>query len=220
MAPARIGILGGTFDPVHVGHLVAAVNVRFELGLDKVLLVVANQPWQKIGTRPVTPAADRLALVEAATYGYEGLEASSLEIERGGVSYTADTVAQLATLYPGAELHLVIGADVAPALSSWVRLEEVRRGVNLVVVNRPGTRVPGKDGSGLLAGWRVRFVEIPALEISSTDLRDRAATGRPLDFLVPPGAIRVMAERNLYGGQQMSEVRSAQDRPGTGKDGS
>lgn len=200
MAGERLGILGGTFDPIHVGHLVAAVNVGFELDLDRVLLVVANEPWQKIGTRPVTPALDRLALVQAAVEGYEGIEASSLEIDRGGTSYTADTVAQLQEADPEVELFLVIGADVAPALSSWVRLEEVRRAVTLVVVNRPGTRVVSRKARSQLAGWRTRFVDMPALEISSTDLRDRAASGRPLDFLVPPAAIRVIAERNLYGG--------------------
>jgi len=97
----RLGILGGTFDPVHVGHLVAAVNARHELGLDQVLLVVANEPWQKVGNRPVTPAADRLALVEAAVEGVEGLESSGIEIERGGPSYTADTVAELEARWPG-----------------------------------------------------------------------------------------------------------------------
>jgi nicotinate-nucleotide adenylyltransferase len=195
----RIGILGGTFDPVHVGHLVAAVNVRHELKLDRVLFVVANEPWQKVGTRPVTPAADRLALVEAALHGYEGLEASSIEIDRGGVSYTADTVAELERLYPGADLHLIIGADVAPALGTWVRLDEVRRAVSLVIVNRPGTRFERPTTDGFPAEWEAQVVEIPALEISSTDLRERAATGRPLDFLVPKDAIRVIRERSLYG---------------------
>lgn len=202
MSARRIGILGGTFDPVHVGHLVAAVNVRHELALDRVLLVVANQPWQKVDARPVTPAADRLALVEAAVHGYEGLEASAVEIDRGGVSYTADTVAELAGRYPGAELHLIIGADVAPMLGTWIRLEEVRRGVSLVIVNRPGTRVARTGSDGPLAGWKATTVEIPALEISSTDLRDRAASRRPLDFLIPPDAIRVIRERNLYGGDR------------------
>ncbi len=200
MAGERLGILGGTFDPVHVGHLAAAVNVRFELELDRVLLVVANQPWQKIGTRPVSAAADRLALVEAAVEGCEGLEASSMEIDRGGISYTADTLAELQAADESAELFLVIGADVAPALSTWVRLDEVRRAVTLVVVNRPGTEVVEPSERALLAGWRTCFVEIPALEISSTDLRERAAAGRPLDFLVPPSTIRVIKERELYRG--------------------
>lgn len=196
----RLGILGGTFDPVHVGHLAAAINVRHELSLNRVLLVVANQPWQKVGARPVTPAGDRLALVEAAIHGYRGLEASDIEIARGGVSYTADTVAELGAAHPRADLHLIIGADVAPMLGTWERVEEVRRAVTLVVVNRPGTRVAHFGSGGPLAGWKVESVEIPALEISSTDLRERAATGRPLDFLIPKDAIRLIRERSLYGG--------------------
>jgi len=193
--PTRIGILGGTFDPVHVGHLVAAVNVHYELSLDRLLLVVANEPWQKVGARPVTPARHRLALVEAAVSGCDGLEASSMEIDRGGVSYTADTLDELEAANPGAELYLVIGADVAGMLGTWERIDEVRARVRLVVVNRPGT---ASVDAALLAGWDVSIVEIPALEISSSDLRDRAATGRPLDFLVPSEAIRVIRERSLY----------------------
>jgi nicotinate-nucleotide adenylyltransferase len=191
----RIGILGGTFDPVHVGHLVAAVNTRHDLRLDRVLLVVANEPWQKVGARVVTPAAERLALVEAAVGEVEGVEASGIEIERGGVSYTADTVTELAELHPGCELFLVVGEDVAAALHTWERIEEIRERVTLVVVSRPGDfeRPPT-----VLSGWRTAVVEIPALQISSTDLRQRAATGRPLDYLVPEAAIHRLRERALY----------------------
>jgi len=191
----RIGILGGTFDPVHVGHLVAAVNVRYELDLDRVLLVVANEPWQKLEARPVTPAVDRLALVEAAVSSCPGVEASAIEIERGGPSYTADTVEELEARHPGADLFLVIGADVAGTLDTWERIDEMRGRLRLVVVNRPGAAVVDR---GQLQGWDVSVVEIPDLEISSTDLRDRAATGRPLDFLVPTEAIRLLRERSLY----------------------
>ncbi len=195
---ARIGVLGGTFDPVHVGHLVAAVNARHSLGLDEVLLVVANEPWQKVGTRSVTGASDRFALVEAAVEGVEGLSASAIEIERGGPSYTADTLATLADASPGAELFLLVGADVVPGLSTWERLEEVRDAVTLVVVNRPGHEPIDEGPTGPLSSWRSCSIEIPALEISSTDLRERAATGRPLDYLVPAAAIRVLRERGLY----------------------
>lgn len=195
----RIGILGGTFDPVHVGHLVGAVNARFSLGLDRVLLVVANEPWQKVGLRPVTPARDRLALVEAAVAGHEGVEASSLEIDRGGISYTVDTVHELQDRYPAAELFVLVGADVVAGLDTWERVDEVRSAVTLVAMSRPGT-APVDLGADALAGWRVVTIEIPALEISSTDLRERAATGRPLDFLVPDPAIRVLHERHLYDG--------------------
>jgi nicotinate-nucleotide adenylyltransferase len=191
----RIGIFGGTFDPIHVGHLVAAVNVRHALALDRLLLVVANQPWQKEGLRSITPVEDRFAMVEAAVGDVPGLEASRIEIDRGGVSYTADTVEVFASENVAASLFTVVGADVADALDSWERVEVIARLSTLVVVNRPGsTRTAG------LEGWRVVEVEIPALEVSSTDLRNRARDGRPLDYLVPDGAVRVIRARDLYAG--------------------
>ncbi len=190
----RLGVFGGTFDPVHVGHLVAAVNARHALDLDRVLLVVANQPWQK-HARTVTPARDRYAVVEAAVTSVEGIEASPLEVERGGLSYTADTLDELSERQPDAELFLVIGADVADDLDTWERVEAVREGVTLVVVNRPGVR-PAKP----LSGWKVVTVEIPGIDISSTDLRARAVDGRPLDFLVPEPAVRLIRQRGLYAG--------------------
>jgi nicotinate-nucleotide adenylyltransferase len=193
----RIGIFGGTFDPVHVGHLVAAVNARHDLDLDRVVLMVANVPWQKVGARQVTPAEDRYAMVKAAVGGVPGVEASRLEIDRGGPSYTADTISQLAALHPGAELFVIVGWDVSAELATWERLHEVRDLASLVVVNRPGTQPP----VGLLEeGWRLEEVSVPNLDISSTDLRARASTGRPLDYLVPGPAVRVIRERGLYSG--------------------
>jgi len=183
---------------VHVGHLVAAVNARYTLGLDRVLLVVANEPWQKVGVRAVAPAADRLAVVAAAVEGTEGIEASDLEVARGGVSYTADTVAELSAADPGVELFLVVGADVVGGLPTWERLEEVRDAVTLVVVNRPGTPRIAEGPGSPISGWRAVSIEMPALEISSTDLRERAADGRPLDYLIPGPAIRAIRERGLY----------------------
>ena len=138
----RIGIFGGTFDPVHVGHLVAAVNARHDLGLDRVVLMVANVPWQKVGGRKVTPAEDRFEMVQAAVGGVAGVEASRMEIDRGGPSYTADTISEMAVLYPDAELFVIVGWDVSAELGTWERLNEVRDLASLVVVNRPGTPPP------------------------------------------------------------------------------
>lgn len=188
----RLGVFGGTFDPVHVGHLVVAVNVRAALGLDRVLLVVANQPWQK-ADRGVTAAEDRYALVAAAVDGRDGLEASRIEIDRGGRSYTAETLEALAA--EGRELFLVVGADVAGELSTWERPDAVRRLATVVVVDRPGVPAP-KLGDG----WRVERVAIPHLDVSGSDLRRRAAAGLPLDGLAPDAAIRVIRERGLYAG--------------------
>lgn len=179
---------------MHTGHLVAAVNVRHDLALDRVLLVVANLPWQKSG-RGVTAAADRLAVVEAAVAGTEGVEASGIEIDRGGESFTADTLEQLVAEDPGRELFLVVGADVAAELSTWRRTDVVARLATLVVVSRGGSP-PVEVGPP----WRVEHVRIPALDISSSDLRARAAAGRPLDHLVPRAAVDCIRERGLYAG--------------------
>lgn len=193
MAPLRIGIFGGTFDPVHVGHLVAALEARQALALDTVLMVVANDPWQKRDLRTVTGAEERFAVVAQAVAHIEGLEASRIEIDRGGASYTVDTVAEVAAAHPGAELFLVVGEDVAAELDSWERAEELSAQVTLVVVDRGGVG-PETDP----AGWRVVRVSIPSLEISSSDLRSRLADGRNVTFLIPDDAIRCIAGLGLY----------------------
>jgi nicotinate-nucleotide adenylyltransferase len=191
--PVRIGLFGGTFDPPHVGHLITAVNVRHALHLDDILLEVANVPWQKEGHRVVSPAEDRFALVRAAVSGVPGLRASRIEIDRGGPSYTADTLADLADRCPGAELFTVLGWDAAAGLPSWERHEEVVNRSTLVVVDRPGACDPLPDG----VPW-VR-VEVPHVEVSSTDLRARAVDGRPLDFLIPDDVLGEIRARRLYG---------------------
>jgi nicotinate-nucleotide adenylyltransferase len=190
--PERLGIFGGTFDPIHVGHLVTAVNVRHTLELDRVLLVVAKDPWQKAGT-VATPAADRLAMVEAAVMDVPGLEASDLELRRSGETYTADTLAELRVAHPGAELHLILGSDAAAGLPTWARAAEVQRLATLVVVTRPGA-----EGMTAPPGWTHRVLEVPRLEVSSTDLRARFADGRPLDYLVTAPVQRLIRERGLY----------------------
>ncbi len=199
----RIGVFGGTFDPIHVGHLVTAVNVRHVLDLDRVLLVVANDPWQKADL-PVTPAADRLAMVEAAVGDVAGLEVSDVEIDHGGVSYTADTLATLRRRQPGAELFLLLGSDAAAGLATWERVEEVRDLATLVVVTRPGC-----DDAAPPPGWDHHYVEVPRLEVSSTDLRARFADGRPLDWLVTDAVVHVIRQRGLYAVDQMASPRRA-----------
>ena len=193
----RIGVLGGTFDPVHIGHLSVAVEVRAGLDLDVVLLVVANQPWQKAGLRPLTAASDRLAVVRAAVEGLEGVEASALEVDRGGTTYTADTLGQLRAAEPEASLFLILGADVARELHTWKRTDEIQRDATLVVVGRPGAPSGAVDGLRS-EGWRVEAVTVPALDVSSTDLRARVAAGLPIDVLVPAAAVRQIRERGLY----------------------
>ena len=199
----RIGVFGGTFDPIHVGHLVTAVNVRHALDLDRVLLVVANDPWQKAAL-PLSPAADRLAMVRAAVAEVEGLEASALEIERGGASYTADTLAELRGRHPAAKLFLILGSDAAALLGTWERVEEVRELATVVMVTRPGA-----DALAPPAGFDHRVVEVPRLEVSSTDLRARVVDGRPLDWLVSEPVVHLIRALGLYHVRQMSSERSA-----------
>jgi nicotinate-nucleotide adenylyltransferase len=189
----KVGVFGGTFDPPHVGHLVTAVNVRHQLDLDRLLLVVANDPWQKSDERPITPAADRLAMVEAAVAGVPGIEASDLEIRRGGTSYTADTLVALHEEYYGATLFLVLGSDAAAGLPTWERVDEVKAGAEIVVVTRPGA----EDGRPP-PGWSWTRVETPRLEVSSTDLRARFRDGRPLDYLLTDEVVACIQARGLY----------------------
>lgn len=188
----RIGLFGGTFDPPHVGHLVTAVNVRYALRLDVVVLMVANEPWQKVGTRPISPAVDRLAMVQAAVEGVEGLLAGRDEIDHGGPSYTADTLALLQQVHPGATLFTIMGDDAAAGFETWARHAEVAERSQLVVVDRPGGAVD------LPSDYQWHVVEVPRLEVSSSDLRDRVAAGRPLDFLVTEPVLRVIRDRHLY----------------------
>jgi nicotinate-nucleotide adenylyltransferase len=188
----RIGLFGGTFDPPHVGHLVTAVNVRHALRLDLVILMVANVPWQKQGTRTISPADDRLAMVDAAVADVEGLVVGDLEVRRGGDSYTADTLAELARLHPAAELFTIVGDDAAAGIDTWARADEVAARSSLVVVDRPGIPVE------LPSGYPWIRVEVPHLEVSSTDLRERVRDGRPLDYLITDPVQRIVRERSLY----------------------
>jgi nicotinate-nucleotide adenylyltransferase len=189
----RLGVFGGTFDPVHVGHVVVATESRAQLALDRVLLVVAGDPWQKRGN-VVASAADRLALVTAAVDGVEGVEASAIEIERDAPSVTADTLEALTA--PDRELFLVLGADAVANMGTWRRLEETRDLATVVVVERAGDAHSEPPGGG----WRVQRVAIPRLDIASTDLRERLGSGRPIDGLVPPAVVRTIRARGLYTG--------------------
>ncbi|MEY2567928.1 MAG: nicotinate-nucleotide adenylyltransferase [Actinomycetota bacterium] len=192
MVAIRIGLFGGTFDPIHNAHVVAAAEARHAARLDKVLLVVANQPWQKTGTRPVTPAEVRYELVAAGVADVDGLEASRIEIDRGGESFTVDTVEQLLDEQPSVEVHVIVGADVHRQLDTWHRIDDLRQLAHFIVVNR--------GQGGLAEADDAALVEIPDLAISGTDIRRRVAEGRPVDGLVPPAALRLIRMRGLYAG--------------------
>jgi nicotinate-nucleotide adenylyltransferase len=194
----RLGILGGTFDPPHIGHVAAATAARAQLHLDRVLFVVANDPWQKSPVRDVSPAADRLALVEAAIEGVDGAEVSRMELDRGGPSYTVETVEELAARATAEgreppEQFLIVGADVADTLSTWHRAEDLAELVTLAVVARPGARAPGDLGP-----WRVEFVPGTSVDVSSSEIRELVGRGDSIVGLVPPSVERCIRQRTLY----------------------
>jgi nicotinate-nucleotide adenylyltransferase len=188
----RVGIFGGTFDPIHTAHVEVAESVARALGLDRMLLVVANDPWQKVD-HDITPAEDRYAMVEAATAGHPGLEPSRLELDRGGPSYTIDTVREIRARHPDAEVVLVVGADVVDGLPTWKDEAALRQLVTLAVVGRPGAGEPPA-----IPGWRTVPVPASPRDISSTDLRRRLQDGEPVDGLIPDDVIRCIRRRGLY----------------------
>lgn len=183
---------------MHVGHLAAASAAKAQLGLDEVLLVVANHPWQKVPDRQITPAQDRLALVQAACAGLEGVSASSLEIDRGGPSYTIDTVEELQALAAGAgeprpELYLIVGADLVATLPTWKRYQDLSRLVTLAVVPRPRT-----EEVSVPPGWRWSGVEGVQVDVSSSEIRRRLAAGQEVGGQLPAAVIRCIQRRGLY----------------------
>lgn len=191
---SRIGVLGGTFDPPHFGHLAAGLEVRHRLRLSVVLLVAANDPWQKSALHPVTPAAVRLEMLRAAVRGLEGLRACALEVDRGGESYMADTLQELRRQHSGAQLMLIVGSDAAQGLDTWKRPAELRELATTVVVERAG-----RSGGRPPGDWPAVVVEAPALDVSSCDVRARYADGRPVEALVPPAVSDIVRSRGLYG---------------------
>ena len=188
----RIGLYGGTFDPIHIGHLVTGLSVRHALGLDEVRFVVANQPWQK-ADRDLTSAEVRLAMVTASVAGVEGAEASDIELELGGTSFTARTLAALAEREPRASFWLVVGGDQAANLDTWRDVEEIKRLATLVVVDRPGS-----VGCVPPEGFRYERVDVPMLEVSSSLVRDRVASGGPIRWLVPDAVLPLIEHHRLY----------------------
>jgi nicotinate-nucleotide adenylyltransferase len=194
--PMRVGLFGGTFDPPHLGHLVTAVNVRHVLKLDLVVLMVANDPWQKHGIREVASATDRLAMVQAAIAGVDGLIAGDDEITRGGPSFTADTLQMLRERYSDSELFTIVGDDAAAKFGTWQRANEISKLSTLVVVDRPGSPITPPSE------YKWNRVEVPRLEVSSSDLRARFVDGRPLEYLISDEVMQVISVRGLYGSKK------------------
>lgn len=197
MVGRRLGVLGGTFDPPHIGHLAAAVEARSALGLDRVLLVVANDPWQKSAAKELTPAAVRLEMVRAACEGVEGVEVCDREIVRGGPSYSVETLEWLTRQGPDDRLFLLVGADAAAGLDTWHRHEDLAALATIVVVDRAGSgpfEVPSAPDAVHLSVGR--------LDVSSSELRGRVSEGRPLQPYVPSPVIGLIVGHGLYGAER------------------
>lgn len=191
---SNIGLLGGTFDPPHLGHLIVADQVLNALALDLVLLVPANKPWQKAGTRSITAAERRLEMTQVAVGDSSGLQVSDIELELGGPSYTSVTLEALQNVHPDAEWRVIVGADAAAGLDSWHNVEKLRTQAEVVVVNRPGADFQPPTG------WQWDLVEIPAVNISGTGLRRRVAQGHSIRFLTPEPVIERIKKWSLYRG--------------------
>jgi nicotinate-nucleotide adenylyltransferase len=193
----RIGLMGGTFDPIHHGHLVAAEEARWQFQLDQVLFVPTGQPWQKpIG---VSPAEDRYEMTAIATASNPAFSVSRVEIDQPGPTYTVDTLRRLRSeLGDQTRLYFITGADAVLHILTWKDREEVLALAEFIAATRPGydltrlaERLPGSSE-------RLHLMEIPMLAISSTELRARVARGAPIQYLVPDGVVRYVAEHGLY----------------------
>jgi nicotinate-nucleotide adenylyltransferase len=189
----RVGIFGGTFDPPHVGHVIVAVNACHDLGLDRVLVIPAGVPWQKVEVRAISAAADRLARVHAAFGGIDRLEVSTVELDRHGESYTVETLEGLIAADPTVQLHLLVGSDLAPALDTWKRPDALRSLATIVVYDRPGWQ-----GGTVPTGWPSQSVAVPQVDVSSTDIRARVGAGRPIDGMVAREVAAIIHQRALY----------------------
>ena len=193
--PRRVGILGGTFDPPHFGHLAAAQCVRTQLGLDEVILMVANDPWQKSGDRDITSASIRLEMVRALVDDLDGLSVSDQEIVRGGQTFTVETLEELLAANPNTELFLIVGEDTAVRIPSWHRSEDLSRLSTLVVVNRAAEPTAHTSAQG----DTVVHVNMAPIDVSSTDIRRAVASGASIAFGTSDAVATIIAARKLYG---------------------
>ena len=186
--------MGGTFDPVHHGHLSAANEVRHRYGLDEVVFVPTGQPWQK-ADRVVSEAEDRYLMTVIATASNPRFSVSRVEVDREGPTYTVETLRALRALHPDAELYFITGADALAQIVSWRDAEDLFDLAHFVGVSRPGYATVDVNG---FPDGSVTLLEVPALAISSSDLRARVAEGLPVHYLAPDGVVQYIRKRNLY----------------------
>jgi nicotinate-nucleotide adenylyltransferase len=200
--------MGGTFDPIHHGHLVAASEVAGLFELDEVVFVPTGQPWQK-SERGVSPAEDRYLMTVIATASNPRFSVSRVDVDRGGPTYTIDTLTDLRREHPDTELFFITGADALAQIVGWRDNEKLFQLAHFVGVTRPGYQLADAD----LPQGAVSLVEVPALAISSTDCRDRVRRGRPVWYLVPDGVVQYIEKRGLY---HDDPVPGAEVLPGSG----
>jgi nicotinate-nucleotide adenylyltransferase len=193
MSSRRLGIMGGTFDPIHHGHLVAASEVQSRFSLDEVVFVPTGIPWQK-EARAVSPAEDRYLMTVIATASNPRFSTSRVDIDRRVPTVTVDTLTDLRTQFPDHKMFFITGADALAQMLSWKRVDELFDLAHLVGVTRPGFHLDGKH----LPARAVSLVEVPAMAISSTDCRQRVGRGQPVWYLVPDGVVQYISKRGLY----------------------
>jgi len=198
-APRRLGILGGTFDPPHAGHLAAALAVQTQLGLDDVVLMVANEPWQKVGDRQVTPANVRWEMTNALVQGNSGLRADDREIRRGGPTFTVDTLEEILVEQPGTEIFLIVGADTANRLETWHRASDVVRLSTIVIVNRDDST---NTAPGSLRDAQVVNVSMNPVDVSSSAIREAVSRGESIDSSTSSSVASIIRDHALYVGTQ------------------
>ena len=205
-SPRSIVIFGGTFDPVHLGHLILAEQARLQLKAEKVLFVPAAIPPHKRDL-DVSPAKTRVEMLELAIAGNLAFDISTIELERGGVSYTVDTLRDLAQANPGAKLFLVVGGDSLGDLPTWREPEEIVKLATLAVAARPGREAP--DEAKIPAAWRERIVrlDMPQVEIASREIRRRSAAGESVKYLVPAAVEAYLAAHRPYAGDSKDGAR-------------
>jgi len=197
-APRRVGIMGGTFDPIHHGHLIAAEEARLSFELDFVLFVPTGDPWQK-QERDVTSSEDRYLMAVIATASNPYFHVDRVEIERRGQTYTIDTLRELRTRFgPKTALFFITGADAILQILTWKDPEEVLDLATFIAATRPGSDLADIEALGQEVLARVEYLRIPALAISSTEIRDRVATGHPIRYLVPDSVAQYVSKRGLY----------------------
>jgi nicotinate-nucleotide adenylyltransferase len=189
----RVGIMGGTFDPIHHGHLVAASEVAAQFGLDEVVFVPTGEPWQK-SDRQVSPAEHRYLMTVIATASNPRFLVSRVDIERPGPTFTIDTIRDIADQHPGDDLYFITGADALAQILSWKDQQDALKLAHFVGVTRPGYELSDAH----LPADSVTLVDVPAMAISSSTCRERVQAGQPVWYLVPDGVVQYINKHNLY----------------------